>query len=270
MTADMCFFDPPFNQGRKYREHDDSMPENEYWMWISEVLSSVRNMSSDGAAIWFMQREKNVHHVMRCLAETGWTFRNLVIWRKKASPVFVRSSLSKQYQIIAYATNGKTRCFNSIRINPELPPNYKHPREKGLLLTDVWDDIREMSAGYFAASEQIKKADGHRFHMQQMPIHLALRTILISTKPGDTVLDPFSGTGTTLVAAAQTGRHGIAIDNDIVNTEKIRERTNTIREADRIDNLISYYRHTDRLSEIFPCENTALTVATGDIQNALF
>ena len=252
ISADMCFMDPPFNQGRKYREHDDSMPEDMYWSWIADTLSEIKSVSSDGAAIWFMQREKNAHNVMRCLEQTGWSFRNLVVWKKKASPVFVKSSLSKHYQIIVYATKGDARCFNHVRIDAELPPNYKYPRENGLFLTDVWDDIREMSAGYFAASEQLKKPDGHRFHMQQMPIHLALRTMLISTKPGDTVLDPFAGTGTTLVAAQQIGRHSIGIDNDIVNTEKIKERTQNIRDADRVGQFYNYYRYTENLSDIFP------------------
>lgn len=255
VSVDMCFLDPPFNQGRDYREHDDSMPQDIYWSWIADTLSEIKAISSDGAAIWFMQREKNTHNVMQCLEKTGWLFRNLVIWKKKASPVFVKKGLSKHYQILAYATNGNPRCFNHVRIDAELPAHYKYPREKGLFLTDIWDDIREMSAGYFAASEQLKKPDGHRFHMQQMPIHLALRTMLISTKPGDTILDPFAGTGTTLIAAQQIGRHSIGIDKDIVNTDKIKERSASIRDADRVSQFYSYYKHTDNLSDIFPCRD---------------
>jgi DNA modification methylase len=86
--------------------------------------------------------------------------------------------------------------------SPPLPPNYKST-ENGVYVTDIWDDIRELTSGYFAGDEAIRLENGERFHKQQSPIALLLRIILSSTQIGDTVFDPFAGTGTTLVTAYQ-------------------------------------------------------------------
>ena len=62
----------------------------------------------------------------------------------------------KHYQVIAFATKGKTpRVFHRLRIDPPLPAGYKHARENGMFVTDVWDDIRELTSGYFAGDEGV-------------------------------------------------------------------------------------------------------------------
>src|SRR3989338_3229794 len=99
-----------------------------------------------GGAIYFMQREKNTEYVLQ----------NLIIWKKKTSAVPCSNKFGKHYQIIAFATKGKNpRVFNRLRINPPLPPAYKYEREDGMYVTDVWDDIRELTSGYFAGDEEI-------------------------------------------------------------------------------------------------------------------
>ena len=136
-----------------------------------------------------MQREKNTEFVLQCFRETGWTFQNLIVWKKKTSAVPGINRYGKHYQIIAFATKGKTpRVFNRLRIDPPLPADYKHARENGMYVTDVWDDIRELTSGYFAGDEALRDANGNRLHKQQTPIQLLLRIILSSTNPGDVVL----------------------------------------------------------------------------------
>src|SRR5215216_791698 len=202
--VDLTFLDPPFNQNKEYAYHDDKLSSTQYWEMMDKVCQGTFDITSDGGAIYFMQREKNTENVLRCLHETGWTLQNLIIWKKKTSAVPVASKFGKHYQILAYATRGeKARVFNRLRISPPLPPNYKYERENGVYVTDVWDDIRELTSGYFAGDEAIRSDDGERFHKQQSPIALLLRIILSSSQTGDTVFDPFSGTGTTLVTAYQ-------------------------------------------------------------------
>ena len=64
---DFTFLDPPFNQGKEYREHDDRLDEEEYWDWMREVCRLTLGHSSQGAAMYFMQREKNAENVLRAL-----------------------------------------------------------------------------------------------------------------------------------------------------------------------------------------------------------
>ena len=172
-----------------------------------------------------MQREKNAASVLKCLKETGWIFQNLIIWKKKTSAVPCSKKFGKHYQIIAFATKGAApRVFNRLRINPPLPSNYKFDRENGVYLTDVWDDIRELTAGYFAGDEALRKSSGDKFHKQQSPLALLLRIILSSTKIGDTVLDPFLGSGTTSVVAKMLDRNSIGIEKDEKYEKIIKKR----------------------------------------------
>ena len=249
---DFTFLDPPFNQGKEYRKHDDRLNDGEYWDWMREVCRLTLDRSSPGAAMYFMQREKNTENVLRALRESGWHFQNLIVWRKKTSAVPSQVRYGKAYQIIAFATKGRqARVFNRLRIDPPLPNGYK-PRENGMFVTDVWDDIRELTSGYYAGDEALRAEDGERMHKQQSPIALLLRLILSSTNPGDCVFDPFSGTGTTLVVASQLGRIGVGVEKDEVNFDCIRTRLQDVREADSTTHYRSDYRHTPTLNAIWP------------------
>ncbi|MDO8735324.1 MAG: site-specific DNA-methyltransferase [Elusimicrobiota bacterium] len=252
----LTFLDPPFNQGKEYKYFDDSLPDTEYWDFMGKVLSNVYAKTVDGGAVYFMQREKKAEFVLHCLRKTGWTLHNLIVWKKKTSAVPCSNKFGKQYQIIAFATKGKKpRVFNRLRISPPLPAGYKYERENGLYVTDVWDDIRELTAGYFAGDEAIKKSDGTRFHKQQSPMALLLRIILSSTNADDVVLDPFAGTGTTLVVASQLNRKAIGIEVDPENVKCIEDRLKTIKKSDDIEKYYKDYKCTENLNKIWGTES---------------
>lgn len=251
-NIDLTFLDPPFNQGKEYSDHDDNLPDEVYWQWMKEVCSKVYDLTSQGGAIYFMQREKNAEQVLGCLRESGWNLQNLIIWKKKTSAVPCSNKFGKHYQIIAYAIKGrKPRVFNRLRINPPLPPGYKFERQDGMYVTDVWDDIRELTSGYFAGDEAIRSVDGSRFHKQQSPIQLLVRIILSSTNPNDTVLDPFAGSGTTLVVAEQLKRNSIGIEKDKENVKCIENRLKIIKESDDVQRFYREYIYTENLDEIW-------------------
>ena len=169
-SFDLSFIDPPFNQGKEYRLFHDSQDDAAYWQWVNEYLHAIRQKTSSGGAIYFMQREKNTARVMQSLLDTGWHFQNLIIWKKKTSAVPCQNRFGKHYQIIAYATNGgRARVFHRLKIKPPKPPHYKYDYTNGRFLTDVWDDIREMTSGYFAGTEALRNNQGNRSHKQQSP-----------------------------------------------------------------------------------------------------
>ena len=204
--------------------------------------------------MYFMQREKNIENVLRVLRESGWHFQNLIVWRKKTSAIPSEVRYGKAYQVIAFATKGRrARVFNRLRIDPPVPNGYK-PREKGMFVTDVWDDIRELTSGYYAGDEALRHEDGERVHKQQSPIALLLRMILSSTKPGDCVFDPFSGTGTTLVVASQLSRIAVGVEKDAVNYDCIEARLRDTRDADSVAKYLNDYIHTPSLNAIWPVE----------------
>ena len=258
-VIDLTFLDPPFNQDKEYNSWNDNLPADKYWQMMKAVCRVVFRITSEGGAIYFMQREKNTEFILKCFRETGWSFQNLIIWKKKTSAVPCSNKFGKNYQVIAFATKGETpRLFNRLRILPPLPPNYKYERENGVYLTDVWDDIRELTSGYFAGNEPLRKENGERFHKQQSPIALLLRIILSSTKVGDTVLDPFAGTGTALIVAEQLGRKSIGIEIDSDNVEAIKLRLDKLNQADNVMRFYKEYIYTENLKEIWPTDSNLL------------
>lgn len=253
MPVSLTFLDPPFNQGKDYEYCDDARSEAEYWGWMTEICRRVHALTLEGGAVYFMQREKNAEHVLRSLREAGWNFQNLIIWMKSTSAVPGATRFGKQYQIIAFATKGeRPRVFHRLRADAPLRPGYRQPRQAGVYVTDCWDDIRELTSGYFAGGEALREPTGERFHKQQAPLALLARIILSSTDPGDLVLDPFAGTGTTLVAAKQLGRHSVGIELDPENARMVEQRLSNPREADAMDRLRHYYRFTPDLAAIWP------------------
>ncbi|MDY6780657.1 MAG: site-specific DNA-methyltransferase [Halobacteria archaeon] len=250
--VDLTFLDPPFNQDKEYPSHDDSMEHDAYWGWMKEVCSHLHDVTADGGSIYFMQREKNAEHVLRVLRETGWVFQNLIVWRKTTSAVPSEFRYGKKYQIIAFATKGeKPNTFNRLRHDPPLPENYDRERENGVYVTDVWTDIRELTSGYFAGDEPLRDDEGERIHKQQSPLELLTRIILTSTMPGDLVLDPFGGTGTTGVVADQLDRRAVLIEKDPDYYSVIQNRLDEERDADDVSELYEDYVHTEALEEIW-------------------
>ena len=249
---DLSFLDPPFNQDKAYNMWDDNLSPAKYWGWMHNICAKVYALTSDGGAIYFMQREKNTEFVLQCLRDTGWSFQNLIIWRKKTSAVPGLKRFGKHYQVIAFATKGKTpRVFHRLRIDPPLPADYKYARENGMFVTDVWDDIRELTSGYFAGDEALRDAAGNRLHKQQAPLQLLLRIILSSTNPGDVVLDPFAGSGTTLVVAEQLRRRSIGIELDSHNIALIQNRLAAQRKSDDVSRFFKDYACTPDLETIW-------------------
>lgn len=262
-NIDLTFLDPPFNQDKDYNEWDDDMPEEKYWGWLRGICTKVHHLTSKGGAIYFMQREKNTEHVLQCLRESGWIFQNLIVWKKKTSAVPGLGRYGKHYQIIAFGTKGeRPRMFHRLRINPPLPVGYKYERENGMYVTDVWDDIREMTSGYFAGDEALRDKQGNRLHKQQSPIQLLFRIILSSTNPGDVVLDPFAGTGTTLVVAHQLGRQAVGIEIDKANVKLIEKRIEDEREADNVLRFYKDYEYTPDIKKILGIEGKHLETMT--------
>jgi len=250
---DLTFLDPPFNQSKHYARHNDSMSEEQYWDWMERIVDRIYQLTAPGRAIYFMQREKNAEYVLRCLRKSGWTFQNLIVWKKMTSAVPAAIRFGKQYQIIAFATKGKKpKTFNRLRIDPHLLPNQKQKRERGVYVTDIWDDIRELTSGYFAGEEPLRVENGERLHKQQSPVRLLTRIVLSSSNPGDLVLDPFAGTGTAIVVSEQLGRDSIGIELDPGNVEAIESRISAQRPTDGVSRFISDYRYTEDLESIWP------------------
>jgi DNA modification methylase len=250
---DLTFLDPPFNQGKDYESHHDAMAPKAYWDWMKRICKLVNRHTTQGGGIYFMQREKNVRFVLETLQKTNWTFQNLIIWKKKTSAVPCERKFGLHYQIIAFATKGESpRVFNKLRIDPPHLVTEKYTRPNGMFVTDVWDDIRELTSGYYAGDEPLRLPNGERAHKQQSPIQLLARIIMSSSKVNDLVFDPFAGTGTTLITAKQLKRKALGTELDGANIRLIEDRIRNLRRSDNIEAFRDDYIHTQNLETIWP------------------
>jgi len=270
--VDLTFLDPPFNQNKDYQYFNDNLTDAEYWGMMEKVCQNIYEVTNHGGSVYFMQREKNTENVLKVLRETGWILQNLIIWKKKTSAVPCANKYGKHYQIIAYAIKGdKPKCFNKLRIDIPLPANYKQSYDNGVFVTDVWDDIRELTSGYYAGDEAIRDGKGVRFHKQQSPIALLLRIILSSSMPNDLVFDPFTGTGTSLVVAKQLDRKFLGIEIDPNNVKCIENRLASIQKSDSINKFFKYYKYTDNINAIWQSDiNNAVELNHKQTESTLF
>jgi len=248
----LTFLDPPFNRKKSYRLYYDNRRFDKYWAEIDELLSEIYNRTCYGGSIYFMHREKQIEYLLAALGDTKWNIKNLIIWKKQTSPPPSCNHFNRNYQVIAYAIKGKQpKVFNKLKIDAPQPPHHKKPKKDGFFLTGVWDDIKELSSGYFAGKEAIRDIEGTRIHLQQTPIALLLRIILSSTIPGNTVFDPMAGTGTTAIVSSQLGRKSINVELDPFNVQIMRERLEIVNPADNIMQHYNYYRYTPELKTIW-------------------
>ena len=160
-------------------------------------LSLCRTKLRDNGTIWISGTHHNIHVVMRCLQELGYKVLNTITWQKTDPPPNLSCryfNFSTELIIWARKLEKKTHKFN-----------YETMKllNGGRQMTDVWR---------IPAVSIWEKQQGK--HPTQKPLRLLYRIILAATNKGDTVLDPFSGSGTTGIAANLLGRKYIGIEQD--------------------------------------------------------
>ena len=160
-------------------------------------LALCRTKLRDNGTIWISGTHHNIHVVMRCLQELGYKVLNTITWQKTDPP----PNLSCRY------FNFSTELIIWARKFEKKPHKFNYETMKllngGQQMTDVWR---------IPAVSPWEKQQGK--HPTQKPLRLLYRIILASTNEGDTVLDPFSGSGTTGIAANLIGRKYIGIERD--------------------------------------------------------
>ena len=209
-SIDAIFADPPYflsNGGISVQsgkqvcvdkgEWDKGGTPEHIYEFNRQWLSLCRSKLKDDGTIWISGTHHNIHVVMRCLQELGYKVLNTITWQKTDPP----PNLSCKYfnfstELIIWARKHEKKSHKF---------NYETMKQLngGTQMTDVW---RIPAVGRW------EKSQGK--HPTQKPLRLLYRIILASTNKGDTILDPFSGSGTTGIAANLLGRKYIGIEQD--------------------------------------------------------
>ena len=206
--VDLIFADPPFNIGYKYDVYEDRKAYDEYYRWTEKWMAACAGVLKDTGTMWIAIGDDYAAEVRVIGRKLGLNLRNWVIWHYTFGQN-TRTKFARSHTHLFYwtkTTDHKAITFNdmAVRIPSARQTTYADRRAnpKGKLPDDVWSFSRV--CGTF--NERVK------WHPCQMPEKLLERIIKVSSNPGDLVLDPFSGSGTTCVVAARLKREYFGVD----------------------------------------------------------
>ena len=246
--VDLVFADPPFNIGYLYHGYDDQKDVKEYVDWSTEWMAAIYRALKPGGSFYLAIGDEFAADL--CVAarrKIGFHLRNWIVWHYTFGQQ-TRKMFAKSHTHILYFTKQKPDAgltnitFNAddVRVKSARQLVYADSRAnpKGKLPDDTWF-LRPQEATLFEPSYRemmktlpddaidffdpradtwnvsrvcgtFKEREG--WHGCQMPIAVLDRIIKASSNPGDIVLDPFNGSGTTAVSAALLGRRYVGID----------------------------------------------------------
>jgi site-specific DNA-methyltransferase (adenine-specific) len=205
--VDLVFADPPFNIGYVYDKYQDDRPDEEYVAWSRQWMDACRRVLKSDGSFYIAIGAEFVADLRIIGRELGLHLRNWIIWRYTFGQN-MRNKFCRAHTHILYFTQDPQRfTFNDrlLRYPSARHTEYQDLRAHplGRVPDDVWDEFPRVCGTF-------KERAG--FHGCQMPEALLQRIILASSNPGELVLDPFVGSGTTVVAAKRVGRKYVGVD----------------------------------------------------------
>lgn len=237
--VDLVFADPPFNIGYLYDGYEDQKPLDAYLDWSRDWMKAVhRALKPNGSFFLAIGDDYAADLTVIARRELGFHLRNWIVWHytfgQQPKHKFARSHT----HILYFTKDEKKFTFNAddVRVKSARQTVYKDARanKKGKLPDDTWY-LRPQEAqqgDLFAADQDVwnesrvcgtfKEREG--WHGCQMPIAVLDRIIKAASNPGDVVLDPFNGSGTTCLSAALLGRQyvGLELNADYVSLARQR------------------------------------------------
>lgn len=213
-SVDMVFADPPFNIGINYDSYTDKRSDYKEWCacWIAQCYRILKPTGS----FYLMTIDCHLEWKMPLMAKHGH-FINLIKWKNVSAKHDKRCFWNAVQPIMLYGKteNYKFNTYAQTRTAKEMVMSWNKKRAANAKyqLLDYWDDIPLVYAGSIKHKEAIlKPGTKKKAHPCQMPEMLAGRAILFSTDEGDTVVDPFTGSGTTAAASEKLNRHFIGCE----------------------------------------------------------
>ncbi len=212
---DMIFADPPYNlqlggdlhrpDGSQVDAVDDDWDKFDslatYDSFTQGWLAQARRILKPQGSIWVIGSYHNIFRVGTAIQDQGFWILNDIIWRKSnPMPNFKGTRFTNAHETLIWAAHDEKARYTF---------NYR-------AMKTLNDELQMRSDWLFpicSGAERIKR-DGVKAHPTQKPEALLYRILLACTKPGDIVLDPFFGTGTTGAVAKRLGRHWIGIERE--------------------------------------------------------
>lgn len=204
-SIDLIVADPPYNIGIDYGMGKKADRRGDYWSWCRKWIYLCNRALRDGGSLWIISGQEHGAEIDLSLQLEGLTVRNRITWHETFG-VYCHGKFGRTSRPIFYAVKGNGFTFNrgAVTVPSARQAKYGDRRAApgGKIMGDVWQINRV--CGTF--TERVKGVP------TQLPSELVSRIIGASSNPGDAVLDPFAGSGTTLAVAAEMGRVATGIE----------------------------------------------------------
>ena len=238
--VDLIFADPPYwmqtegellrINGTKFEGVEDQWDKfatyKEYDAFSEKWLTECKRVLKPNGSIWVIGAFQNIYRLGYMMQNLGFWILNDVVWSKpNAVPNFGGTRFQNSHETLLWCTKSQEAKYTF---------NYKTMKHLNGDKQDksVWD------IGICIGSERLKDEEGKKSHSTQKPEKLLYKIILASSKPGDVVLDPFFGTGTTGAVAKLLGRHYIGLEREATYIEIAKKRIAKVKtEASDLHNL---------------------------------
>lgn len=205
-SVDLVLTDPPYNIGIDYGAGTKADRRDDYDLWCGKWIYLCNRVLKPHGSIWIISGQEHGAEIDLSLQLEGLTVRNRITWHETFG-VYCHKKFGRCSRPIFYAVkDSKHFTFNreAVTIPSDRQTKYgdKRASTSGKIMGDVWSVPRV--CGTFR--ERVKGVP------TQLPEVLVERIIRVSSNPGDTVLDPFAGSGTTLAVAARLSREATGIE----------------------------------------------------------
>jgi len=215
--ADLIFADPPFNIGYEYDIYDDRRSRDEYLAWAAEWLRAAIRLLKPTGSFWLAIGDAYVAEYKIRLDAFGLTMRNWIVWHYSNGCWCEKRFSISHVHILFYVRDPKRYTFHAdaVRVLSARLTTYADRRANplGKVPDDVWILRPQETTEHFRPEHDVwfePRVSGTFLervaHPCQMPEAILERIIRVATNPGDLVVDPFAGSGTTLAVAQRLGR----------------------------------------------------------------
>ncbi len=240
--ADMCFTDPPYIldylRGKKKKKSTqgfglkrdrhylgtESLPDNFTDLW----MANISKVQKPDFSIIVFEHPKNLRTIWNAL-EKHWKYRNTIVWRlpNRVQGFAAKYKFFNKHDIALVGTKGKIK----LNIEPEMDELFQQEYENALYATSGkphWEGYEKgkkiCPTDFIEFKAADEKSSGQGIIFGTKPIEILIPYIKVLTKRGDLIIEPFGGSGSTLIAAEKMKRRCYLMEKSPIYAEVIRRR----------------------------------------------